>query len=253
MTLGELLDELRVNILRDKSDILAGQPDDRLWSDDSLLRYIKDGERRFARQTLCLRDSTTPECTQIRLRTGVQDYALHRAVIAVLSARYDTDTFDLQRSGHGIVSQATPPELFTYDPSSGWATPPGRPIAFYTDETLVFSRQQRATMSTYPLPSSDVNDKVVYLRTIRLPLTLYSLDNLDAESEIPEDYQLDCLEWAAYRAQRHFDADAGAETVAKHHRDAFEQAVIDAQKELKRTVFANMSIGYGQNGTVYVR
>lgn len=253
MVIGDLLDELRINILRDRSDLIAGQPDDRLWSDDSLLRYIKDGEHTFARETLCLRDSTTPEYTRIVLRTGVQTYALHSTAIGVLSARYDTDTFDLQRSGHGIVSQAVPPELFTYDPTTAWNTQPGRPIAFYTDETLVFARSQQSTLSVYPLPSATEEGKILYLRTIRVPATVYSTSTLDIESEIPGAYQFDCLEWAAYRALRHNDADAGATTPSDKHKKAFDEAVVKAKRELKRTVFANMNVRYGQNGFTYVR
>jgi len=248
--LGDQLDELRNNILRDFSDQIAGTSDN-LWSNTTLLRYIKDGERRFARQTLCIRDSGTPAITQIRLRTGVVKYALNKAVFAVLSARYDTDTFDIQRSGHALVSQFTPPEFLTYDPSTGFNAQPGRPIAFYTDEMLVLAPGGQVTLSVYPPPSATEDGKILNIRTIRYPQTIYTVDNLNAESEIPEDYQLDCLEWAAYRALRHFDVDAGASAPADHHKDAFEAAVLLARKELKRTLFANTTFRYGQNGFSY--
>lgn len=250
MTLGEELDELRRNILRDLSDQIAGSSD-RLWSDDTLIRYIKDGERRFARQALCIRDGDTPAVTQIRLRTGVTKYPLHKAVFAVLSARYDIDTFDIQRSGHALVSQFTPPEFLTYDPSTGFNTQPGRPIAFFTDETLVLAPNKQVTLSVYPAPSATEDGKILYLRTIRYPMTTYSTDFLEVESEIPEDYQFDCLEWAAFRALRHYDADAGASSPSDHHKIAFEEAIINAHKELKRTLFANMTLRYGTNGMSY--
>ena len=58
MTLGELLDELRRNVLRDASTAANGRDvDDALWSDDTLLLYLRDAETRFAAQTLCLRSS----------------------------------------------------------------------------------------------------------------------------------------------------------------------------------------------------
>lgn len=251
MTLGDLIDELRRNILRDISDQIAGDSDS-LWSDDTLLRYIKDGERRFARQTLCLRDSITPAITQIRLKTGVMIYPLHKSVLAVLSAKWNTDTFDIQRSGHALLGQTTPAEFLTYDPSLGFNTQPGRPIAFYTDETTVFAGAGRVTLSAYPVPSVLENNTILYLRTIRNPTTEYTTNNLDAESEIPEDYQLDCLDWAAHRALRHFDADAGAAAPADYHSAAFDKAVLNARKELKRTMFANVAFKYGQNGFSYV-
>lgn len=250
MIIGELLDELRKNILRDFSDQVAGTSDS-LWSDETLLRYIKDGERRFARQVLCLRDSTTPAVTQIKLKTGVTTYPLHKSMIAVLSARWNTDTFDIQRSGHALVSQFTPPEFLTYDPSTGFNIQPGRPIAFYTDETLVYAGTGKVTLSVHPIPSALEDGTILYLRTIRNPLTEYSTGNLGVDSEIPEDYQLDCLEWAAYRALRHYDADAGASAPSDHHKEAFDEAVLNARKELKRTMFSNMTLRYGTNGFAY--
>ena len=250
MTLGDLLDELRRNILRDISDQIAGTSDS-LWSDDTLLRYIKDGERRFARQTLCLRDSTTPAITQVRLKTGVMTYPLHKSVLAVLSAKWNTDTFDIQRSGHALLSQVTPAEFLTYDPSLGFNVQPGRPVAFYTDETTIFAGSGRVTLSAYPVPSAAENNTILYLRTIRNPTTTYTIDTLNDDSEIPEDYQLDCLEWAAYRALRHYDADVGASAPSEHHKAAFDEAVLNARKELKRTMFASMTLRYGQNGFSY--
>jgi hypothetical protein len=250
MTLGEELDELRKNILRDLSDLVSGNSDS-LWSDDTLIRYIKDGERRFARQAMCIRDGVTAVITQIKIKTGVTKYPLHPSVFAVMSARYDTDTFDIQRSGHALLNQFTPPEFLTYDPSTGFNPQPGRPIAFTTDETLILSPNGQVTLGVYPPPAADQDGKILYLRVIRFPLTIYSLDTLDAESEIPQDYQLDCLEWAAYRALRHFDADAGAAVPADKHKDAFDEAIKNAHKELKRMMFASITMRYGTNGFSY--
>ena len=250
MTLSDLLDELRSNVLRDRSALVAGTSD-HLWSDSTLLRYIKDGERRFARQALCLRDSTTAAVTHVKLNVGVTTYPLHASVIAVLSARYNTDTFDIQRSGHALVSQFTPPEFLTYDPSTGFNAQPGRPIAFYTDETLVYAGAGKVTLSVYPVPSATEDGTVLYLRTIRNPMTVYSLDNLNSESEIPEDYQFDCLQWAAYRATMNHDADAGDSVKAQAHKDAFDDAITNARKELKRTLFANSTFRYGTLGFSY--
>jgi len=252
MTLSEQLEELRVNILRDRSDIISGDADS-LWTDDTLIGYIKDAERRFARQTLIIRDSTTPEVTRITLKAGVPTYATHASVLSVISARYDTDSFDLQRSGHGLILQFTPPEFLTYDPNAAYTIPPGRPIAYMTDETLVFARQQKVTVTVYPTPGADENNKVLSMRVVRLPMTEYSSSGLENESELPEDYQLDALEWAAYRAQRGFDADAGASTQADKHKEAFDEAVLKAQKEAKRKMFANITVRYGMNGFAWTR
>lgn len=252
MNLSDQLDELRRNILRDRSDLIAGDTDS-FWSDESLVRYIGDAERRFARRTLLLRDSTTPEVTQFKLKEGVVTYPLHASVIGVLSVKYDVDTFDLQRSGHGLILQYTPPEFLSYDPSVSYTVTPDRPVAFYTDETLVFGRGNKVTCSMYPPPGPNQEGKTVFLRTLRLPMSRYTMDDLDAESEIPEDYQLDVLEWAAYRALRGFDADAGAPTSAEAHKQAFEEAIARCITETKLKMFANITVKYGGNGFGYVR
>lgn len=250
MLLREELYELRNNILRDQSDQIAGMSDN-LWTDESLLRYIRDGERRFARQTLCIRDGTSPAITQVILKAGVISYPLHKSILAILSARYNTDQFDIQRSGHAVVSEFNPPEFLTYDPSTGFNPQPGRPVAFFTDETTVFAGSGKVTLSVYPAPSAVEDGNILHLRAIRYPLRGYTTADLEVESEIPEDYQLDCLEWAAYRALRHFDADAGAATPAEHHKDAFDEAVLNARIEIKRKLFANVTFRYGTNGFQY--
>lgn len=252
MLLGDQLDELRINVLRDRSDLIAGDTDS-LWSDETLLRYIGDAERRFCRRTLILRDSTTPEVTQVLLKSGTVTYPLHKTVIAVLSAKYDTDVFDLQRSGHGLILQYTPPEFLSYDPTVSYTVAPGRPIAFYTDETLVFARNNKTTLSVYPSPGTDQTNKKLYLRTIRMPMSNYTMDDLECESELPEDYQLDVLEWAAYRAMRGFDADAGAPTSAESHKTAFDDAVARAVTETKLKMFSNITVKYGANGFSWIR
>jgi hypothetical protein len=252
MILSDQLDELRTNILRDSSDLTDGDVD-HLWSDDTLIRYIGDGERRFARQTLLLRDSTTPAVTRVTLVANQQTYSLHPSVLGVLSAKFDADSFDLQRSGHSLILQFTPPEFLTYDPNAAYTIPPGRPIAFFTDETLVFATKGRVTLSVYPVPGVDEDGKTLYLRTIRLPITAYTVDDLERESEMPEDFALDVLEWAAYRALRNFDTDAGDSDRAKKHKDAFDEAVMLAIKETKRKMFSNMTVRYGMNGFAWTR
>lgn len=252
MTLDDQLQELRNNILRDRSDLIAGDTDS-LWSDETLLSYIKDAERRFARRALILRDSTTPEATQIKLKTGVATYPAHSSVIAVLSARYDTNQYDLTRSGHALIGQSAPPEFLEFDPSVPYTVAPGSPVAYYTDETLVFARQGGITVSVYPAPSAVEDGKILHLRTLRVPMVGYTMDDLARESELPEDYQLDVLEWAAYRAQRGWDGDAGAPVSADAHKAAFEESVTKAIQEVKRKMFANTGLRYGGNGFSWSR
>lgn len=252
MNLGQQLSELRFNILRDRSDMIAGDTDS-LWSDETLLLYIKDAERRFARQSMIIRDSTTAALTTLTLKTGVTNYPLDKSIIAVISSRYQLDNFDLQRSGHSLLYQLNAPEFLTWDDTLQANYPPGKPLAYYTDETLVYAGQNQVSFSVFPAPSAAENGNVIRLRIIRLPTSCYDRDHLDSESQLPEDYQLISLEWAAYLAQRTFDADAGAPTSANDHKNAFDAAIKDAIKERKRMMFANEQIKYGTNGFRWAR
>lgn len=254
MNLADQLNELRSNILRDKSDLITGDAD-QLWSDETLVRYIKDAERRFTRRTLMIRDGTTSLVTQVALVNGTTTYSLHESVLGVLSARYDTDTYDLKRSGHALVNAVNPPEFLSFDPASPYTVAPGRPLAFYTDETLVSGGQNRVSFSVYPAPSADQTGKKITLRVVRMPTTGYSLEpqDLARESQIPEDYQLDVLEWAAYRAMRGYDDDVGAAVPAQAHKDAFDEAVMRASLEMKRKTMTATGIRYGGNGFSWVR
>lgn len=252
MTLAEQLDELRTNILRDRSDLIAGESDS-LWSDETLIRYIKDAELKFARKTMILRDATTPDAVRVKLKNGVKTYPLHSSVISVLSAKYDTKNNDLLRSGHAMVTLSQSVTYFQFNPVADYQIPPGEPIAYYTDETMVFAAESGVTLSIYPVPGPDQDGKFIYMRVIRVPMTKYSIDDLDRCSEIGEGYQLDMLEWAAYRAQRTFDGDAGAPTSADQHKAAFDDAVVQAIREMKRSEYANIGFKYGTNGFSWER
>lgn len=252
MNLVDQLQELRFNILRDTSDIIAGDRDS-LWSDETLIRYIADAENRFTRKTLILRDSTSLEVVQLRLRNGVKTYPVHASILSVISASYNGQPSDLQRSGHAMVVAAPAPGHMVFNPNAPYTLPPGDPIAYYTDETLVYDHEGRVTMTIYPAPGPDQDGKHINMRVARTPITCYNTREMERRSEIPTSYQLDVLEWAAYRAQRTFDADAGAPTSAAEHKKAFDDAVDGAILEAKRKMFAEMGFRYGQNGFSWVR
>jgi hypothetical protein len=109
------------------------------------------------------------------------------------------------------------------------------------------------TFTVYPVPDAVADGTVINMRVMRLPLSCYTKDDLERESELPISYQLDVLSWAAYRAQRTWDGDAGAPTSAAEHKAAFDEAVKKAIKETRSKTFANMGIRYGQNGYSWIR
>ena len=115
MNLESLLDELRGNVLRDDAELASG-PQDQLWSDDTLVRYINDAQSRFARKTLALRDASTSEVVEVTLATGVSTYDLHESIVAVQSARFDTSVIDIVRVGRSLMSNLSVADPSWFDP-----------------------------------------------------------------------------------------------------------------------------------------
>lgn len=230
----ELLDELQDQILRDVSDSVGGASD-RLWSRAALIRYLNEGYNRFARQTLLLRDATTPALVEVTLVAGQASYALSPKVVAVLSAKVASKGYPMKRTTHenlnaGDINSTAPPP-------TGAAVQPGEPFFFTTDEAV-------RTLTVYPPPSDEFDGELVQLRVCRLPLKAITEDTLDAELELPADYHLDIAEWAAYRAYRNHDVDAESMTKAERHKARFTEAVGEAKQEAKRQMFAPLQFHF---------
>lgn len=251
MNLAELLEELRSNVLRDSSGLISG-PSDLLWTDETLVKYLNDGQRRFARRTLCLRDGNTPDCCEVTLNEGVINYTLHRSVLAVLSARNEDQTFFIPRGGQTATMGSMQPET---EPYGSWSTAvptaPGLPRIWTTDEQIEAgdtNNLQVIHMTVYPAPSAAEEGKRVFLRVARLPLVNFDVSDLTREPEIPEDYHLDLLEWVAYRAKRNWDVDGEDKKSADNHKARFEQCIAEALQEAKRKVFVPAQWQFGMNG-----
>src|ERR1017187_7787370 len=134
MTLDDLLQTLREDILHDRSDQIDGVSD-RLWSDTTLVRYIDQAQRRFARRSLCIRDGTTDQFTKVATVAAQDEYPLDPGVVAVISARFmgngstiAADVADLARSGHAQLSTYHIPDSYFFDPSQLSQLPPGKPL-----------------------------------------------------------------------------------------------------------------------------
>jgi hypothetical protein len=260
MILGDLLSELRENVLRDRSDQIAGVTD-QLWSDATLVRYINAAQDRFAKRAECLRDGTTKDVTQIQLVVGQEFYPMHPKVIGVLSARFTgidgtVDGADLARAGHANLDTYTAVDNRYFDFANITTLQPGKIVAFTTDESMLSDgRGSLNTMVFRSFPPVGVGyNGVINMRVVRLPLAWMSPTNLDAQPEIPEQYHLNILDWAAYLALRGPDLDiAGGDAPAraKEFASSFEAHVLDAKRELKRRMFTPAAYKFGGNGFSY--
>lgn len=247
MTLGELLQLLRAAILNDRSDRIAGSSD-YLWTDETLVTYLNEAQRRFAVRGLVLRDSTTDEVTKLAINPDQTIYPLHESVIAVLSASTDGQNADLRRVGHAALGGYRAPTDNWIDPGAVTAMPAGPALAFSTDESVGDAdsgQLSQVNLRIYPTPK---NLSTLRLRVIRKPLQKFVVGVNSMEPEIPEDHHIEMLDWAAYLALRIVDDDAGAAKRAMDFRATFEQHVKEARELVMKKLFAPMDWGFGSGG-----
>lgn len=252
MTLRELLRELRENILHDRSHRVGGDSD-LLWSDETLVRYIDEAQRRLARQGLVIRDAQTPEVCRVQLVENVRQYDLHPSVVAVVSARLEDSARDLVRVGHMFLNGYQPPDQHVHSVAAYADLPPGRVIAYSTDESISATETDSfdaPVLRVFPAPRADALVPVL-LRVVRMPLDRLSVSNLDAVPEVPSDFHLPMLDWAAYLALRMADIDAGLPQRAAEFRASFELTVAEARKVALRKMFAPKGWGFGRGGWIW--
>ena len=258
MRTDELLAELREHMLRDVSDQVAGASD-YLWSDNGLIRYINEGQNRFARQTKCIRDAVTPSICQFVSVADQQFYTLDPHVVSVLSVRMTGDKADLARAGHSDLDTYRQPDTYFFNPSMLDSMPPGRPVAWTTDEGIVqddYGSYTAPQLRLYPVPSAQFAGVVGNMRVARVPLTMLSLSQPEGVPEIPEAHHMDILNWAAYLALRGTDLDVAGGAAwdrAKEFRAAFDDAVSDMKRDAQSKMFRPLQWAFGRNGWSYER
>lgn len=249
MKLSELLDELRNNILNDRSDQVSGDPDE-LWSDATLVRYINEAQRRFAKRAYVIRDNSTPEVVNVTLVEGVSEYTLHPSILAVITAKLPDQQADLVRIGHSILGSYGNPGTVMYS-STYEQMSPGAPFAYLTDETLGeddAGTVAAVTLKVYPTPDAAAAGTVIKLRVVRMPLDDLTTNSLSAVPEIPADHHMEMLDWAAHLALRINDQDGGHLGRSDRFAASFESHVQEARKLVLRKLFAPRVWGLGGGG-----
>jgi hypothetical protein len=248
MKVSDLLDELRNNILYDRG--VSTGANDKLWSDTTLLRYINEAYRRFARRSYCIWDNITSEVCNVTLVEDQSEYVLHQSVLAVVSAKLSDAVRDIPRTTHLVLNGSTICEPM-FDAALIGSLNPGVPQAFTTDETLAEDDDgtfSALSLRVFPTPDADTDGKILKLRTVRLPVDEITSSNEDMIPEIPLDYHLAMLDWAAYLALRIVDNDAGNTARSDKFAASFEAHVKEAWTLVLRKIRQPAQWGIGQRG-----
>lgn len=197
MTGQELLDYLRVDVLRDNAVPY-------LWSDALIMRFLADAENIFARKTYALLDDTQSITTEI----GVATYALPAGTIFVYSAAISDQSRDLGNFTRRFIP-------------NNLAASTGTPTVFTCDES---ARKVRL----YPVPDAVIT---VNLRIARLPTTALATYS---SPEIPEEYHLDLAEYAASGCLLNNDVDGQNTKAADRHMASWLMRLSEAKREYYR-------------------
>ena len=193
-----------------------------LWKDGEIRRYLDEAHREAAERALLLRDSTTPDVTQVAITAGTATYTLDRRIIKVESAHLPSKT--------GPLYLASSPEMDDLMPT--WRELRAAPGRLVLDQEGDFIR---ATLCGIPTVTETMS-----LVVFRTPLEPLNTD--DDEPEIPRRYHLGLLEWMAHLAYKKRDSETYDEARSQTHAAEFaaifgarEDANVKRKRQERRT------------------
>jgi len=211
MNRTEMLTELR-EVLDDASTSFTS------WSDSRLLAYLSEGQDKFCEDTGFFRDASS---YTIVLVAGTASYSIPARAIQLLDI-YDGTT--------KLGKIYTGSELDGVIQSDLSTAQPGRPTQWKTDLTT-------GSILLRPTPSTAEAGVILSLRVWRY--SLYDLAGVallgaPATPEIPTRVQRACVEWAAYKAFSHHDAETQDPIKARDHKENYKEYVADGRRMFDR-------------------
>lgn len=203
MTRAELLKETR-EVVR---DLLVPQA----WSDARLLMWLSEGQDKFCTKTGFWSDKTTYKITLV---AGQQDYAIPERVIAVRSI-WDGNRQLIDAAG------------LTFSDADFQDTSPQHPVHYRTDlETGLITFFE-------PVIADIILDLRVH-RKSKTALNHSTQGAYDAEPEIPEDFHLALVDYAAAKAFMDHDRELQDPVKSADHKRNFNQYVREGSLAYRR-------------------
>jgi hypothetical protein len=226
MTLTELLAHIGGVMLDDRSAMISGASDN-LFSDATITRYLNEAQRVLCREAWVLEDSTTSSCSEVTLATSTAEYALHKSVLFVKTARLNDDSVDLTRVGYDdnrfrSIDATRPPDYWDVNTATTEST--GRPTVFSTDSGVRLIRFGRT-------PSSVENGLKVKLRVVRMPLADLSTGTPSASPEVPEEHHMLLATYAAGKCLQNPNIDAELRSQGRAWLTEFKAEVARAKRD----------------------
>ena len=234
MNLSEMLEFTAEQYLDDRQDLLDGEPD-MLWSDAVLVRLFNRAQKIMARRAWCIIEWGVPPAGTIVLATGKVLYPLHKSVLRVFDATPSTQTAPLGRAGDAYLRDPYPPDLDAFDKGvaasiNGANTYTGAPLAISTDAG---TRMLRVA----PEPAAAQANLRIDLKIARLPVTYLSLDDVEGEPEVPEEYHEDLCLYAAGKCLTLPNVDGEQKTEGRNLLAEFDATVRELRRDRQRAEY----------------
>ena len=224
MKLEELLEHTAKDFLDDRTDLVDGDPDE-LWSNKVVVRYFNEAQRRLCRRAWVLVDTSHPQAGRIVLATGKTLYPLHKSVLKVLAVTPTGQLAPLAHSTDARLAGRLPEDPDDFDASLVEPITPGPPLAISTDAGTRLLR-------VAPAPAVAQNGLVVALKVARMPSCDLTIDKMDAEPEVPEEWHLEVIsKYAAGKCLTHPNVDDSAKTEGRRLLAEVEAAIHEARQE----------------------
>jgi len=229
MKVSELLTHITGTMLEDRAALVEGAGDE-LFKDATVLRYLTEAQKIYCRDAWVLEDLTGP-ATQISLIEDETDYAFHKSIIHIKSARLSDSALDLTRVGYGdnhliVGSYQTDPDF--WDTNLALQENSGRPGRYSVD-------MGTRTIRVRQKPDEDSALLKLQLAVVRMPLCDLTKENADKEPEIPEEHHLDLTLFAAGSClTRTADIDAELKKLGREWLGEFYGNVAKAKRDKQR-------------------
>jgi len=221
--------------LDDRADLLDGDSDE-LWSDAVLVRLFNRAQKIMARRAWCIIEWGVPPAGTIVLATSKVLYPLHKSVLRVFDATPSTQTAPLGRTNDINLRNPYPPSADAFDIGESAAIAgttlniPGAALAIATDAG---TRMLRVA----PEPAAAQANLRVDLKIARLPIKYLTLEDMEGEPEVPEEYHEDLCFYAAGKCLTMPNVDAAQKPEGRTLLDEFDAAVREARRDRQRAEY----------------
>lgn len=234
MKLSELLDYIGTDLLDDRAALLEGVSDS-IWSDVAIVRQLNEAQRVMCRRAWILKDADfansvdgdgNPIC-QIQLVQDQTDYAFHKSILHIESARLSDSELDLLQVTYQDNRIRTSPWVEDpdfWDINSIQVELSGRPSRWSADIGTRIIRLRRKPDAASALLT-------VNFAVTRMPARPLDVKDTDAEPEIPEEYHMIIARAAAGRLLQHPTVDSEMRALGNSWITEFEAECKEARRD----------------------